>query len=132
MVSIYNKNTIELAEYTCALKNLDEMQITFINTIRDLKQEYYSFVIDSNAMKDYLCTHKKIWKQLYPEYEYEPPLEFKKHINKIKINIQSISATIQEKEKEYANFMITYMRDRYYLINQITIHTEGLYSTEFV
>ena len=125
-------NNVEIKTYKTSLNQLDEIQKGYINNIENLKQEYYSQVIESDALIDYLQTHKRIWLEIYKEHEYEEPQEFRNIVNDNIKNIKTIYYTLQTVEKEYAKFHNHYIKNRQKLINTITFHTEGLYSTEFV
>ena len=103
-----------------------------MNNVEKLRQEYYSQVIETDALIDYLQTHKRLWLELYKAYDYEEPIEFKNIVTDNIKNIKSIYYTLQNVEKEYKVQYNNYVKERQSLINIISIHTEGLYSTEFV
>jgi hypothetical protein len=128
----YSYNNVEIKTIKNNLNQLDEIEKGYINNIENLKQEYYSQVIESDALIDYLQTHKKIWLEIYKEYEYEEPIEFRNIVNDNIRNIKMMYYTLQSVEKEYAKYKDDYIKNRQKLINTITFHTEGLYSTEFV
>lgn len=128
----FNNSNNEIANYKRELKHLDEHYNGFINNIELLEQEYYSQIIETDAILDYLRTYTKIWPIIYNNEQYEKPVELHKIIMESIHNVNDTEKSLHEVKKNYYEYNKTYIINRQKIVQKILLHTEGVYSTEFV
>ena len=88
------------------LKHMENIHKGYTENIKNLQQEYYSQLIEVDALNDYLKTYKNIWFDLYGEHTYEEPIELKKIITDHMNNLKSVQNTLQIVEKEYSKYLL--------------------------
>lgn len=104
---------------TNILKYMENIHKGYTENIKHLRQEYYSQVIEVDALKDYLKTYKNIWFDLYGEHTYEEPTEFIKILTDHMNNLKSVENTLKIVEKEYSKYLL----DDYIKARELTYST---------